>query len=81
MSGSPGEQIAAGEADDEEQVVLRGDVEVALPAPHDDCWHSLEECNPDASNGRASYICWITEALLRRTASVTFHAAENPSEP
>ena len=23
--------------------------------PHDYCWHSLEECNPDASNNRATY--------------------------
>ena len=23
--------------------------------PHDYCWHSLEECNPDASNDRATY--------------------------
>ena len=26
----------------------------APTCPHDYCWHSLEECNPDASNDRAT---------------------------
>ena len=27
----------------------------APTCPHDHCWRSLEECNPDASNDRATY--------------------------
>ena len=26
-----------------------------IACSHDYCWHSLEECNPDASNNRATY--------------------------
>ena len=35
--------------------VAHGSWSAAASCPHDHCWHALEECNPAASNNRATY--------------------------